>query len=84
MFSETVKINNLKNVKLINRALVPKSKAVDFLVPFETVHILDLISTLKLNSLDFIFIDIDAPSRSGDELRLEEDLLKCIIPVLNE
>ena len=43
-----------------------------------------IIKSYKLKSINFIFIDVDASSRSGKELRQEEDLLKSILPILNK
>jgi hypothetical protein len=82
--NETITLNNLSNVDLITKALVPKNEKIDFLDNHETTDLEQLIKSHKLNNINFIFIDIDAPNRSGDELRQEKDLLMSILPILNK
>ncbi len=82
--AETIKLNNLYNVDLVKKAFIPFGHKIDFFHSYETIDLESLIKIYNLDSIDFIFIDVDSPSKSGDGLRQELELLSSILPIVKK
>lgn len=88
MFSnlkENVSLNQIKNVKLIDCALVPDGYEEEFEKNFQQISVSNVLTQRAdtKSYFDLVFIDVDANGPGGVEIRQEEALIRQLLKIFN-